>query len=515
MTNPPADLDLWLKDARERVKAATLAPSTEQVGRVVAIADGIAHVSGLPDVRLNEVVRFERGQVGFALTLDRDVLGCVLLDNAEGVEAGDRVDNSGEVVRVPVGPALLGRIVDPLGRPLDGSGTVDAEGYDPVERPAPAIIDRDFVSEPVQTGLLVVDAMFALGRGQRELIIGDRAIGKTAIAVDCIINQKTSDIVCVYVAIGQKSSTVKRVIDAVQAHGAPERCIFVVASASAAPGLQWLAPFAGFTMAEYFRDRGQHALVVIDDMTKHAATHREIALLTRQPPGREAYPGDVFYVHARLLERAAKLSKAAGGGSLTALPIAELDAGNLSAYIPTNLISITDGQLVLDSRLFYEGHKPAVDVGTSVSRVGGKTQAPALRDAAEMLRLDYAQFLELEIFTRFGGITDLQVKSKIARGQRIRAVLSQPQYGPLRLADEVALALALQGGILDGLPLEDIGKFRSVLPGWLDRSAASIVAGIERTGRLDDASRALLKTSVSRLVTQLAPPPAAAEPGTV
>ncbi len=515
MTSPPADLDLWLKDARERVKAATFAPSAEQVGRVVAIADGIAHVSGLPDVRLNEVVRFERGQVGFALTLDRDVLGCVLLDNAEGVEAGDRVNNSGEVVRVPAGPALLGRIVDPLGRPLDGSGTVDAEGYDPMERPAPAIIDRDFVSEPVQTGLLVVDAMFALGRGQRELIIGDRAIGKTAIAVDCIINQRTSDIVCVYVAIGQKSSTVKRVIDAVQAHGAPERCIFVVASASAAPGLQWLAPFAGFTMAEYFRDRGQHALVVIDDMTKHAATHREIALLTRQPPGREAYPGDVFYVHARLLERAAKLSKAAGGGSLTALPIAELDAGNLSAYIPTNLISITDGQLVLDSRLFYEGHKPAVDVGTSVSRVGGKTQAPALRDAAEMLRLDYAQFLELEIFTRFGGITDLQVKSKIARGQRIRAVLSQPQYGPLRLADEVALALALQGGILDRLPLDDIGKFRSALPGWLDRNAASIVAGIERTGRLDDASRALLRTSVSGLVTQLAPPPAAAEPGTV
>ena len=418
------------------------------------------------------------------------------------------------MVRVPVGPALLGRTVDPLGRPLDGGAIVDAEGHDPVERPAPAIIDRDFVSEPVQTGLLVVDAMFALGRGQRELIIGDRAIGKTAVAVDCIINQKTSDIVCVYVAIGQKSSTVRRVIDAVQAHGAPERCIFVVASASAAPGLQWLAPFSGFTMAEYFRDRGQHALVVIDDMTKHAATHREIALLTRQPPGREAYPGDVFYVHARLLERAAKLSKAAGGGSLTALPIAELDAGNLSAYIPTNLISITDGQLVLDSRLFYEGHKPAVDVGTSVSRVGGKTQAPALRDAAEMLRLDYAQFLELEIFTRFGGITDLQVKSKIARGQRIRAVLSQPQYAPLRLADEVALALALQGGMLDRLPLEDIGKFRSALPGWLDRSAASMVAGIERTGRLDDASSALLKTSVSGLVTQLAPPPVAAEPGT-
>ncbi len=515
MTDTRADLDLWLKDARERVSATTFAPSTEQVGRVKAVADGIALVSGLPNVRLNEVVHFERGQVGFALTLDHDLLGCVLLDDAEGVEAGDRVDGSGDVVRVPVGPALLGRTVDPLGGPLDGGRIINAEGREPVERPAPAIIDRDFVSEPVQTGLLVIDAMFALGRGQRELIIGDRAIGKTAVAVDCIINQKTSDIVCVYVAIGQKSSTVKRVIDAIQARGAPERCIFVVASASATPGLQWIAPFAGFTMAEYFRDRGQHALVVIDDMTKHAATHREIALLTRQPPGREAYPGDVFYVHARLLERAAKLSKAAGGGSLTALPIAELDAGNLSAYIPTNLISITDGQLVLDSRLFYEGHKPAIDVGTSVSRVGGKTQAPALRDAAEMLRLDYAQFLELEIFTRFGGITDVQVKSKIARGQRIRAILSQPQYEPLRLADEVALTLALQAGILDRLPLEDMGKFRAALPGWLDRSVAPIVAEIERTRRLDDARSAVLKTSVSGLVMQLSPPPAAPEQRTV
>jgi F-type H+-transporting ATPase subunit alpha len=348
--------------------------------------------------------------------------------------------------------------------------------------------------------------MFALGRGQRELIIGNRAIGKTAIAVDCIINQKFSDIICVYVAVGQKSSTVKRVIRAIHTHGAPERCVFVVASASAAPGLQWIAPFAGFTMAEYFRDRGQHALVVIDDMTKHAATHREIALLTRQPPGREAYPGDVFYVHARLLERAAKLSKAAGGGSLTALPIAELDAGNLSAYIPTNLISITDGQIVLDARLFHEGHKPAVDIGTSVSRVGGKTQAPALREAAETLRLDYAQFLELEMFARFGGVTDVQVKAKIARGRRIRAVLSQPQYAPLRLADEVALVLALQGSVLDALPLEHIGKFRAELSPWLDRSVAPIVDEIERTGCLSDAKSAELKASLSALVRELAPP---------
>ena len=414
-TTIPANVEHWLKDATAKIRVMELKPRAEHFGRVESIGDGIARLSGLPDVRLDELVRFERGQMGFATTLDRDALGCVLLDAADAVEAGDKVYGTGEVARVPVGKGLLGRIVDPLGRPLDDRGSIDVTSYEPIERPAPPIIDRDFVTEPVQTGVLVIDAMFALGRGQRELIIGDRAIGKTALAVDTIINQKRSDIICVYVAVGQKSSTVKRIIKAIQTHGAPERCIFVVASASGAPGLQWIAPFAGVTMAEYFRDRGGHALVVIDDLSKHAATHREIALLTRQPPGREAYPGDIFYVHARLLERAAKLAKAAGGGSLTALPLAELDAGNLSAYIPTNLISISDGQIVLDSRLFQEGQKPAVDVGTSVSRVGGKTQAPAMRAAAETLRLDYAQFLELEMFTRFGGITDKQVKGKIAR----------------------------------------------------------------------------------------------------
>jgi F-type H+-transporting ATPase subunit alpha len=498
-------LDAWLKEARERVGAARLAPVADEVGRVEAVADGIATVSGLREVRLDELVHFEHGQVGFALTLDREALGCVLLDHIETVEAGHQVRGTGEVVRVPVGPSLLGRTVDPLGRPLDEGPAVEAAHYEPIERPAPAIIERDFVNEPVYTGLLVIDSMFALGRGQRELIIGDRAIGKTAVAVDCIINQKNSDIICVYVAVGQKSSTVKRVIDAVKAHGAPERCIFVIANASDAPGLQWLAPFSGVTMAEYFRDRGGHALVVIDDMTKHAATHREIALLTRQPPGREAYPGDVFYVHARLLERAAKLSKEGGGGSLTALPIAELAAGNLSAYIPTNLISITDGQIVLDSRLFYEGHKPAIDVGTSVSRVGGKTQAPALREVAETLRLDYAQFLELEMFTRFGGVTDVQVKGKIARGQRIRAVLAQPQYAALRLADEVALVLALQSGLLDALPLDAIAKFRAQLPAWLDRAASKIVDTLARSGELDDAARAELEKSLADLAAQLTP----------
>ncbi len=513
MTSAFADLSGWLEEARRRVRATSLAPVAEQVGRVERVADGIALVSGLPDVRLDELLHFERGQVGFATTLERALLGCVLLDDPDAVEAGDLVQGTGEVVRVPVGRGLLGRTVDPLGRPLDGGDAVEVESYQPIERPAPSIIERDFVSEPVQTGLLVIDSMFALGRGQRELIIPDRAIGKTAIAVDCFINQKSSDIICVYVAIGQKSSTVRRVIDAITTHGAPERCIFVVAGASSAPGLQWIAPFAGFTMAEYFRDRGQHALVVIDDMTKHAATHREIALLTRQPPGREASPGDVFYVHARLLERAAKLSHAAGGGSLTALPIAELDAGNLSAYIPTNLISITDGQIVLDSRLFYEGNKPAVDVGTSVSRVGGKTQAAALRQATDTLRLDFAQFLELEMFTRFGGVTDGQVKNKVARGRRIRAVLSQPQYAPLRLIDEVALAHALQGGFLDSLPPDLIGKFRAELPAWLDRSAKGIVDAVQRTGEIDAAKTDELRAALAALVAQLLPPRAATAAG--
>lgn len=496
-------LDHWLREARTRVDTAALAPTTEQVGCVESVADGIALVSGLPEVRLDELVRFELGQVGYVATLDRELLGCVLLDDAQGVEAGHQVRGTGEVVRVPVGSALLGRTVDPLGRPLDDGAQIEPAEREPIERAAPAIIDRDFVIEPVQTGILVLDSMFALGRGQRELIIGDRAIGKTAVGIDCIINQKSSDIICVYVAIGQKSSTVKRVIQAVQTHGAPERCIFVVAAASASPGLQWIAPFAAVTMAEYFRDRGQHALVVIDDLTKHAATHREIALLTHQPPGREAYPGDVFYVHARLLERAAKLSKAAGGGSLTALPIAELDAGNLSAYIPTNLISITDGQIVLDARLFHEGHKPAVDVGTSVSRVGGKTQAPALREAAHKLRLDYAQFLELEMFTRFGGVTDTQVKDKIARGRRIRGILAQPQYSPIRLADEVALVTALQGGILDRVALDDIAKFRSELSSWLDKEAKEAVEAIERTGNLDARQSEAMTAALTRLVVRL------------
>jgi F-type H+-transporting ATPase subunit alpha len=501
---PDVTADAWLARARAKLGAAALGPKAEQIGRVEEVGDGIALVSGMPDVRLDELVQFDKGQFGFVQMLERDRVGCVLLDDVDAIEAGDTVRGTGDVVRVPVGPALLGRVVDPLGRPLDGKGPIAHDALEPIERPAPAIVDRDLVTQPVQTGLTVVDTLFALGRGQRELIIGDRAIGKTTVAIDTIISQKASDIVCVYVAVGQKSSSIRRALEAIQTGGAPERCIVVVAGAASSPGLQWIAPFAGFTMAEYFRDRGQHALIVVDDLTKHAATHREIALLTRQSPGREAYPGDVFYVHARLLERAAKLSAEKGGGSLTALPIAETDAGNLSAYIPTNLISITDGQIVLDAKLFYEGQKPAVDVGTSVSRVGGKTQAPALRQAAQTLRLDYAQFLELEMFTRFGGMPDARVRDQLTRGARIRAILNQPQHMPLRLADEVALVLAVQSGLLDPLTLPAIIGFRRGLAEALDRGAPDAVRLLQETGRLDDAPKQALGDALKRYVETLA-----------
>jgi F-type H+/Na+-transporting ATPase subunit alpha len=473
-TDSETRADAWLAQARTKLGGAALGPQAEQVGRVEEVGDGIALVSGLPSVRLDELLRFDKGQFGFAQVLERGRVGCVLLDDVDAIEAGDMVRGTGDVVRVPVGPAMLGRVVDPLGRPLDGKGPIATDTKEPIERPAPAIIDRDLVVQPVQTGLVVVDTLFALGRGQRELIIGDRAIGKTTIAIDTIINQKTSDIVCVYVAVGQKSSSVRRAVDAIQKSGAAERCIIVVAGSASSPGLQWIAPFAGFTMAEYFRDRGQHALVVIDDLTKHAATHREIALLTRQSPGREAYPGDVFY-----------------------------------------LISITDGQIVLDAKLFYEGRKPAVDVGTSVSRVGGKTQAHALRETARTLRLDYAQFLELEMFTRFGGMPDARVRDQLTRGARIRAILDQPQHAPVRLADEVALVLAVQSGLLDPLSLPAVIAFRQGLGEVIDRGAADAVRMIQNSGTLDDARKQPLLETLRQYAHNFAssaPPKAVSQP---
>ncbi len=500
----PHDSASWITATKAAMRAATLGPRTEHRGRVEEIGDGVAMISGLRDVRLDEVLRFEGGQTGFARVLDPDLIGCVMLDAATDVEAGDAVFGTGAVVSVPVGEGLLGRVVDPLGRPLDGKGPVEAEAHLPIERPAPSIIERDLVTEPVQTGIVVVDTLFALGRGQRELIVGDHSTGKTTLAIDAMIAQAHSDMICIYVAVGQKTSSVRRAIDALQSQGDFARCIVVVAGSSEAPGLQWIAPYAGMTMAEYFRDKGQHALIVIDDLSKHAATHREIALLTRQSPGREAYPGDVFYIHARLLERAAKLSQERGGGSLTALPIAETDSGNLSAYIPTNLISITDGQIVLDAALFHQGQKPAVDVGLSVSRVGGKTQAPVLRRAAGTLRLDYAQFLELEVFTRFGGMPDGRVRDQLTRGARIREALRQSQHAPLRLSDEVALMLAVQAGLLDPLPLVAVAKFRAGLPSILDQDVPETLAAIDKTGKLGNETREGLMQTLTRFATSLA-----------
>ncbi|APX22363.1 MULTISPECIES: F0F1 ATP synthase subunit alpha [Salipiger] len=495
--------DDWLDRSRAAVSRTPLAPEARAQGRVTSLADGIARVAGLPEAPLGALLQFETGARGFAHSLGADAIDAVMLDDATPVEVGHRVTDTGDVLRVPVGEALLGRVVDPLGRPLDGGSAPEPEESWPVERPAPDIIDRALVSQPLETGVLVVDSLFALGRGQRELIVGDHATGKTALAVDAIINQKTSDVICVYVAIGQRSAAVERVVAAVREHGAPERCIFVVGGAAASPGLQWIAPFAGMTMAEYFRDRGQDALIVIDDLTRHAATHRELALLTREPPGREAYPGDIFYLHARLLERAAKLSEERGGGSLTALPIAQTDAGNLSAYIPTNLISITDGQIVFDTHLFSANQRPAVDVGLSVSRVGGKAQAPALRAVSGRVRLDYAQFQELEMFTRFGGLSNTRVKAQIARGERIRALLSQPRYSGLRMADQVALLAALADGALDRLSPDRVPALRDRLPGWLDETAAAALSELTLTDPLSDDLRKRLVTAVSALVDDL------------
>ncbi|GAB5098000.1 F0F1 ATP synthase subunit alpha [Caballeronia sp. HLA56] len=504
----PDPADDWLARSRATLAQTRFSAQAQAVGRVEHIADGIALVSGLPDVRLNEMLRFDGGLLGFALTLDADTIGAVLLDESDSIAAGSCVAGTGQVVEVPVGPGLLGRVVDPLGRPLDRDEAVPAAARMPIERPAPAIIERDLVAEPVETGILLIDALFAIGRGQRELIIGDRATGKTSIALDAIINQKDLDMICVYVAVGQRATAVQRAIDAVRQHGAPERCVFVVSSAAASPGLQWIAPFTGMTIAEYFRDRGQHALVVIDDLTRHAATHRELALLTREPPGREAYPGDIFYLHARLLERAAKLSETLGGGSLTALPIAETDAGNLSAYIPTNLISITDGQIVLDASLFAANQRPAVDVGLSVSRVGGKAQTTALRGVSGRLRLDYSQFLELEMFTRFGGLTDARVQAQVTRGERIRALITQPRFARLRPVDEIALLAALDDGVFDALPVDSIPLLRARLAAHLNAHHSATVT----TGALDEATRKALVAAVRDLAAQLSTPAGAISP---
>ena len=500
------DLRGWSQVSRQRLAALSLEPRLEQIGRVLRIGDGVAMVEGLPQARLDELLVFDGGVRGLAVDLGEEAIGCILLGDTPGIAAGSIVRGTGQVVSVPVGDALLGRVVDALGVPLDGKGPVEGTEFAAVEQAAPVIVDRALVTQPLATGLLVVDAMIPLGRGQRELIIGDRETGKTAIALDAIINQKSTDVICVYAAIGQKASSAARVIEAIRHYGAPERCIVVVGEADAAPGLQWLTPYAACTMAEHFMKRGRDVLVVFDDLTKHAAAYRQVSLLLRRPPGREAYPGDIFYIHSRLLERAAKLSPERGGGSLTALPIAETQAGNISAYIPTNLISITDGQIYLDPRLFYEDQKPAVDVGKSVSRVGGKTQAPALKAVSESLRLDYAQFLELEVFTRFGTMVDDRTRKIIEHGKRIRAVLAQRQFAPLSLGEEVALLCALADGVLDTVPLERVAAFRLALASWLAEHCPDIVTLDDAAKPVSDPARRRLVETLGALAQTLTPP---------
>lgn len=484
-----------MDDLKARIAGAQLGAAAEERGTVTALADGLATIAGLPGAELNEIVTFEGGAQGFVLTLEADRLHAAFLDPMTGVAAGSAVARTGRLASVPVGEAVLGRVLDPLGRPLDDLPPPQTSDTLPAERPAPAIIDRDFVSEPVQTGILVVDALFAIGRGQRELIIGERQTGKTAIAVDTIINQRGGDLICIYVAIGQRMSAVRRVIEAVRTRGDLSRSVFVVAEATAEAGLQWLAPFSATSIAEWFRDRGQHVLIVYDDLTKHAATHRELALLSHQPPGREAYPGDIFYLHARLLERSARMSQARGGGSLTALPIAEIEAGNLSAYIPTNLISISDGQIVTAQSLFAANQRPAVDVGLSVSRVGGKAQWGAMKAVAGRLRLDYAQYLEMKMFSRFGGFGDTAMKARMLRGERIAALLAQPRFSPLPLIAQIALLTALNEGVLDDPAPARIAALKTALPARL-AAEPRLDALRADPSTLTDAARAALLDAV-------------------
>jgi len=494
----------WTRRAEGLIDRTPVAPRLDPIGRVLRVGDGVASVSGLPDARLDELLVFEGGARGLAVDLGEEAIGCVLLGDLTSVAAGSVVHGSGQVVRVHVGDGLLGRVVDALGAPLDGGAQIAAAALAPVEQPAPVIVDRALVARPLATGLLVIDATIPLGRGQRELIIGDRETGKTAIAVDSIINQRSSDVICIYAAVGQKASSVAQVIDGVRRHGAPERCIFVVGEADQAPGLQWLAPYAACAMGEHFMKQGRDVLLVIDDLTKHAAIYRQISLLLRRPPGREAYPGDIFYIHSRLLERSAKLSPERGGGSLTALAIAETQAGNLSAYIPTNLISITDGQIYLDPRLFYENQKPAVDVGKSVSRVGGKAQAPVLKAFSDTLRLEYAQFLELEVFTRFGTMVDERTRKVIEHGRRMRVILGQPQHAPLTLAEQVALLLSISERVLDPLTLEQVETFRARLGAWLRERCPEALALSDASPPLSEELRGRLKDTLASLARTVA-----------
>ncbi|MFL6451814.1 MAG: F0F1 ATP synthase subunit alpha [Bryobacteraceae bacterium] len=471
--------------------------NVSETGSVISVGDGIARLYGLENVMAGELVEFGPETVGIALNLEEDQVGAVLLGDYTGVKEGDQVKRTGRIMSIPVGDAMIGRVVNALGQPIDGKGPIATTTTIPLERLAPGVVDRQPVKQPLQTGIKAIDAMVPIGRGQRELIIGDRQTGKTTVALDTIINQRGQDVICIYVAIGQKRSTVAQVVRALEEHGAMAYSIVVAATASDPAPMQYIAPYAGCSIGEFFRDSSRHALCIYDDLSKHAAAYREISLLLRRPPGREAFPGDVFYLHSRLLERAAKLSDEKGGGSLTALPFIETQAGDVSAYIPTNVISITDGQIYLEGDLFNANIRPAINVGLSVSRVGGNAQVKAMKSVAGSLRLDLAQYRELAAFAQFGSDLDKASQQQLNRGKRWVEVLKQGQFSPLPVEKQVAIIFAGGNGYLDDIPVEDVRRFEAELFKYLENSRPDILPGIRDKKQIDDELKGKLNDALT------------------
>ncbi len=470
----------------------------ESVGTVLQVGDGIARVWGLQDAQMSELVTFPGDVTGVVLNLEADNVGVAIMGDDRNINEGDTVRRTGRIASVPVGEAMIGRVVSPIGEPLDGKGPIATKEFRNIESVAPNVVQRQPVKEPLQTGLKAIDSMIPIGRGQRELIIGDRQTGKTAIAIDTIINQKGTGVICIYVAIGQKQSTIAQVVGVLESHGAMDYTIIVSASANTPAPLQFFAPYAGVAMGEYFMHKQKHVLCVYDDLSKHAAAYRQLSLLLRRPPGREAYPGDVFYLHSRLLERAAKLSEDLGGGSLTALPIIETQAGDVSAYIPTNVISITDGQIFLESDLFYSGTRPAINVGISVSRVGGNAQTKAMKKVAGRLRLDLAQYRNLAAFAQFGSDLDEATQAQLTRGSRTAEILKQGQYVPMPLEKQVAIIWVAVNGHLDNVPLERVKEFEEKFYPYIEKNYPDILHVIRDTRLLDDATEGKLKEATAR-----------------
>jgi len=471
---------------RRHVTEYTPEVSTEQVGRIVEVGDGIARISGLPGAAVNELLEFEDGTVGLALNLDEDTIGAVILGGDTGLQEEQLVRATGRILSVPVGDAMLGRVVNPLGEAIDGKGAIATDQNRRLEVQAPGIVARQPVKEPMQTGIKAIDAMTPIGRGQRELIIGDRKTGKTTVAIDTIINQKGQGVKCIYVAIGQKGSSIAQTVATLAAHGALEYTVVVAAAASEPAPFKYLAPYAGCAMGQHWMENGEHALIVYDDLSKQAEAYRQLSLLLRRPPGREAYPGDVFYLHSRLLERAAKLSDERGGGSLTALPIIETKGGDVAAYIPTNVISITDGQIYLESELFYSGIRPAMNVGISVSRVGGSAQIKAMRSVAGTLKIDLAQFRELEAFATFGSELDKVSQAQLDRGYRLTELLKQPQNAPVPVEEQVVVIFAGSSGLVDDIPVAEVRRFESEMLAFLRANHPGLLEHIRSTGTLPD-----------------------------